>query len=245
MKKKKVKSFLITSCLLINALNVLFTVYKVKGGGYGRKALQIIVDYFVGFHSILLLFIICIILTLFLLKKISELKFLHYLFLALLLFFITINLVNFPKMYKSSWNEITKYLTRKANNSLEEMLSHSSATNANVIKNYMRMNGLISQKTLFIPTSTYLEKDLFFQLFITSKNISRRTYNYRLSKKSFEYLKIFPSATFEAYKNKEINQYIIIKAPSDSNEFILYLYAKNYVFVPPGLIRLFPFVIND
>lgn len=223
----------------ITAFNISFILYKVKGsGGYGRKAVNIIIDYFIGFHTIPLIVIVFVLLIFLLIKKITWHNYTYVQFLVLVIFFIAVNISLFPEFNRKIEGEMENYFTRKKNNSLTEAVEQSTASHSSVIKSYLNLSKYLEGKTLIEPVVSPIENDHFFKVFVTPDRVLYKDYNYRLSDDEFRAFQNYQHKTFSAYKKLEtIRTLKIVTASSNSNKVVMFLYDKTFIFVPEDLIR--------
>jgi len=240
------KYWWIIPLLAINTFNVIFIIISLKGYGFFRETLRPIGDYFIGFHLYVFIFVLIIMLSFFLLKKISLIKFRSSLFLVFLLFSTAINLSLFPEFNKAPYSHINHYLIKKVSPSMKEIVLKSPASMARGIKSYLNMNELIAGKILIVPSAALLEKDIYFKVFITPEKIEEKEYEYVLTDRKFELIKKNPLKAFDAItRAKEIKKYLIVNGSKEFDKLYLFTYDASFVFVPSGLLKNFSLKAHD
>ncbi|MFC2156963.1 hypothetical protein ACFLT9_03925, partial [Acidobacteriota bacterium] len=168
-----VKILLYVPLITINVFNVLYILIHIKEPpqAFLWQYKMVLINALVGPPALLLLVVLGVLLLLFAFKKATFLGVQRFAFFSLILFFISLNITQFPRLNEFTYKPGSKLLSLKKDGTLSEAMAGSVATFTYYIQRYIQMDNLIQAKKLIIPVDGRLRDDYFFFAFIHPSSV--------------------------------------------------------------------------
>ena len=230
-----VKILLYVPLITINVFNVLYILIHIKEPpqAFLWQYKTFLINFFVGFPTLLLLLVCAVLAFLIVIKRISLVGVQRFAFFTLLLFFMSQNITRFPFLNSFDYRPGAKHFVLKKGSSLMTILDKSVGTYPYFIKIYMRMSKILQTGNLIIPLKGPIHHDYFFSAFVQPTSVEQQKYRYELTEEELKRLESLPQQKFQAmYQLRYIDEYRIIHTDSEEKEYRFFLFEKTIFLIP-------------